>query len=73
VLSGIGLAVVGGITAVMLLSPRTRRRALVAAKDTYGKVNQRMSHLTHAKQTELRMPMTNDGFDEQADYGTSGL
>lgn len=38
VLGAIGVAVVGGIAAVMILSPRTRYRVLGAAKDTYGKV-----------------------------------
>lgn len=45
VLGGIGVAVVGGLAAVMFLSPRTRTRALTAAKDTYGKVNEKISHL----------------------------
>jgi hypothetical protein len=42
VIGGIAFAIAGGAVAVMLLSPRTRQRALTAAKDTYGKVNQRV-------------------------------
>jgi hypothetical protein len=45
VLGGVSAALVGGIAALMYLSPRTRTRALSAAKDTYGKVNDRISHL----------------------------
>lgn len=45
VLGGIGVAIVGGLAAVMMMSPRTRRRALNVAKDTYGKVNDTISQL----------------------------
>lgn len=45
VVGGVGLAIVGGVAAVMFLSPRTRTKALTAAKDTYGKVNDKISHL----------------------------
>ena len=38
ILGALGIAIVGGITAVMLLSPRTRNRTLGMAKDSYGKV-----------------------------------
>jgi len=38
VLGAFGVAVAGGITAVMVMSPRTRERALGAAKDGYGKL-----------------------------------
>lgn len=38
VLGAIGVAIAGGITAVMIMSPRTRYRALDAAKGGYGKV-----------------------------------
>jgi hypothetical protein len=42
VLGGIGAAIVGAIAAVMIFSPRTRYRALGVAKDTYGRVQNRM-------------------------------
>lgn len=41
----LGVAIVGGITAVMLLSPRTRNRTLGMAKDGYGKVRGQLGHL----------------------------
>jgi hypothetical protein len=44
ILGGVGIALLGGLAAVMFFSPRTRSRALVAAKDTYGKVNEKISH-----------------------------
>ena len=42
-LGSIGLAL-SGIAALMYLSPRTRSRALGAARGTYGKVNERIIH-----------------------------
>lgn len=50
VLGGLSVAVVGGLAAVMMLSPRTRRRALNVAKDTYGKVNDTISHYKHREE-----------------------
>ena len=38
VLGAVGVAVAGGLAAVMILSPRTRHRALDIAKDGLGKV-----------------------------------
>lgn len=42
ILGAVGVAVVGGIAAVMVFSPRTRYRALDIAKDGYGKVKGQM-------------------------------
>lgn len=42
VLGAVGVAVAGGIAAVMVFSPRTRYRALDIAKDGYGKVKGQM-------------------------------
>lgn len=42
-LGGIGL-VLSGIAALMCMSPRTRSRAIDAAKGTFGKVNERILH-----------------------------
>jgi hypothetical protein len=54
VLGAIGAAVVGGIAAVMVFSPRTRYRALDIAKDKYGKVRGQIDHLGWAaKQATL--------------------
>lgn len=38
ILGAMGIAIAGGITAVMFFSPRTRNRTLGIAKDSYGKV-----------------------------------
>ncbi len=43
VLGSIGLSLTG-IAALMYFSPRTRSKALGAAKGTYGKVNERIIH-----------------------------
>ncbi|CAN5887396.1 hypothetical protein BH11MYX4_BH11MYX4_69100 [soil metagenome] len=45
VLGAVGVAVVGGIAAVMIFSPRTRYRALDIAKDGYGKVRGQLDEL----------------------------
>ena len=45
VLGAVGVAVVGGIAAVMVFSPRTRYRALDIAKDGYGKVRGQLDQL----------------------------
>jgi hypothetical protein len=45
ILGGVGMALVGGVAAVMFLSPRTRYRALDIAKNTYGKINDQITHL----------------------------
>lgn len=43
VIGGIGVALVGGIAAVMFMSPRTRYRALDVAKNTYGKMSSQIA------------------------------
>jgi flagellar biosynthesis/type III secretory pathway M-ring protein FliF/YscJ len=45
VLGALGVAVAGGIAAVMVFSPRTRYRALDIAKDGYGKVKGQLDQL----------------------------
>ena len=45
ILGAVGVAIVGGITAVMILSPRTRNRTLSLAKDSYGKVRGQLGEL----------------------------
>jgi hypothetical protein len=47
VLGGIGVALMGGMAAVMFLSPRTRYRALDAAKNTYGKIGPQITELSN--------------------------
>jgi hypothetical protein len=42
VLGGVGIAIAGGLVAVMLLSPRTRSRTLNAARTAYGRMNERI-------------------------------
>lgn len=71
VLGGIGVAVVGGLAAVMFLSPRTRYRALDVAKNTYGKINDQISHLKSDKEHQ---PLANGMSSEQgAGYASTGL
>jgi hypothetical protein len=67
VLGGIGIAIVGGVAAVMIMSPRTRNRALSAAKDTYGKVNDRV----HELRSRGESPMSN-GLVDRSEYSVSG-
>lgn len=67
VLGGIGVALVGGMAAVMLLSPRTRYRALDVAKHTYGKISRKGAH-------GEEQPLANGMSSEQgAGYASTGL
>jgi hypothetical protein len=45
VLGAIGIAVAGAVAAVMIFSPRTRYRAMLSAKDVYGKVQHKVEDL----------------------------
>lgn len=73
VLGGIGVALVGGVAAVMFLSPRTRYRALDVAKNTYGKINTQISQLTNKGSIE-HQPLANGMASEQgAGYASTGL
>ncbi len=44
-LGAIGVAIAGGIAAVMILSPRTRNRTLGMAREGYGKVRGQIEQL----------------------------
>lgn len=68
VLGGIGFAVAGGIAALMFFSPRSRHKALNVAKDTYGKVNDKISHLRSSR--DEAAPMSN-GLVEGSEYSTT--
>jgi hypothetical protein len=71
ILGGIGFAIAGGAIAVMLLSPRTRKRAMLVAKDTYGKMNARVGHFRQGVPNGIAGP---SGIVDPKDYGTtSGL
>ena len=76
VIGGLGFAVLGGLAALMFFSPRTRNRALNAAKDTYGKVNEKIGTLRshddqqQASSTEEEIPVSN-GLAGRRDYSTS--
>lgn len=54
VLGAIGVAVAGGIAAVMVMSPRTRHLALDAAKDGYGKVKGQLDALGVSEKIGLK-------------------
>lgn len=45
VLGGIGVALVGAVAGVMIFSPRTRYRAMLTAKDAYGKAYHKAADL----------------------------
>lgn len=49
VLGGLGVALMGGMAAVMFLSPRTRYRAIDMAKNTYGKINTQIGQLSNLR------------------------
>ncbi len=79
IVGGVGFAVAGGIAALMFFSPKTRTRALTAAKDGYGKVSDKISHLrpvqSNGISTSEDLPLAN-GFGGHADFSaptTTGL
>ncbi len=45
IVGGIGFAVAGGLAALFFFSPKTRTKALTAAKDGYAKIGDQISHL----------------------------
>ena len=70
VLGGIGVALMGAIAAVMIFSPRTRYRALGAAKDAYGKVQGKLDDMG------VHIGMNNagkNGMSTPEPYATSGI
>jgi hypothetical protein len=68
VLGGVGIIIVGGVAALMFLSPRTRSKALNAAKDTYGRMNDRIGHLRSKAGTA---PPMSDGLVDRGEYSTT--
>lgn len=78
VLGAIGIAVVGGIAAVMAFSPRTRFRALDLAKDTVGKVEGKIGHTAIGEKLGMHRPSISNGLSsarEQTspDYPSTGI
>ena len=85
VLGGIGVALMGGMAAVMFLSPRTRYRAMDMAKNTYGKINEQIGNLTqlasksaegHASNGHVSNGLANGMSDQNGigtGYSTTGL
>jgi hypothetical protein len=72
VLSTLGIAVVGGLAALMVMSPRTRHRAMDAAKGTYGKMNEKISRLRPAlRHSHTEEAPVSDGLSGRRDYGTT--
>jgi hypothetical protein len=45
IIGGVSFAVAGGLAALFFFSPKTRTKALTAAKDGYSKVSDKISHL----------------------------
>lgn len=68
-IGGIGLAIAGGIAALMLLSPRARHKALDVAKGTYDRVNEKISH---ARSAEAE-PMADGLIERDEDRPTAGV
>ena len=81
VLSGLGVALMGGMAAVMFLSPRTRYRAMDMAKNTYGKINtqigQQLAHLkSKGSEESVSNGLANGMSSDQngiGGYSTTGL
>ncbi len=67
VLGAIGVAVFGAVAAIMIFSPRTRYRAIGAAKGAYGKLGGR------ARQRIEEMRSGEGILEERSNYAPSGL
>lgn len=72
VLGGIGVALMGGMAAVMFLSPRTRYRAMDMAKNTYGKINEQIGNLAHLKSKGSEDATASNGLSNGLANGMSG-
>ncbi|MBX3233458.1 MAG: hypothetical protein KIT84_37805 [Labilithrix sp.] len=81
VVGGIGFAALGGIAALFFFSPKTRVKALNVAKESYGKVSDKISHL-HPVQSLLESSKSKsdegqvaNGFGGHSDFqpATTGL
>lgn len=71
VLGGLGVALMGGMAAVMFLSPRTRYRAMDMAKNTYGKINTQIGQqLSHLKSKGAEQHAIANGMADQNGIGT---
>lgn len=74
VLGGIGVALMGGMAAVMFLSPRTRYRAMDMAKDTYGKINTQIGQqLAHLKSKGSEEQSASNGLANGMSTDQSGI
>ncbi|WP_169928228.1 hypothetical protein [Labilithrix luteola] len=78
VLGAIGVAAFGGAAAVMLLSPRSRTRALEAARDAYDRVADQLDTMGLGDKLGIRARrearLANGLVSEGIDYSvTSGL
>lgn len=77
VIGGVSFAVAGGLAALFFFSPRTRTKALTAAKDGYAKVSDKITHLRpvasalngHSDSDELPNGVKNSDFQPS----TTGL
>ncbi|MCL2776404.1 MAG: hypothetical protein FWD73_00260 [Polyangiaceae bacterium] len=77
-LGAIGVAAFGSIAAVLIFSPRSRDRALGAAKDAYGRISDQFESLGIGDRFGLgdrRAKRVTDGLasSESADYGPTGF
>ena len=78
-LGAIGVAAFGSIAAVFIFSPRSRDRALGAAKDAYGRISDQFESLGIGDRFGLgdrRAKRVTDGMvssSESTDYGPGGF
>jgi hypothetical protein len=79
VLGAIGVAIATGIAAVMVLSPRTRYRAIDVAKGAYGKASDKLgqTRVGHKLGLHPETPPLSNGlsaeFGTTSNYGAGGL
>lgn len=73
VLGGIGVALMGGIAAIMIFSPRTRYRALGVAKNAYGKVQDQIGNTAIGEKLGMNRGVSNGLSSDVSSTYTTGL
>jgi ABC-type methionine transport system permease subunit len=76
VIGGVSFAIAGGLAALFFFSPKTRTKALTAAKDGYTKVSEKVGEqISHLRPVDGAAHADGDvnGFAGHSDYQPSSL
>lgn len=73
VLGGAAVVLAGGIAALFIFSPRTRTRALGAAKDAYGTVQEKIGETPLGQRVGLGPKDKQNGLSDQKNGYSTGV